>query len=70
LAAEGWLPLELNRPEYNTATHELQLADYTIQADKLIANYAAVDIVYVPTVEERLECAEAVLMDMIEMMMV
>jgi hypothetical protein len=70
LLAEGWLPLELNEPEYDPATQELQLTGYTINADKVIANYTAVDIVHVPTVEERLECAEAVLMDMIEIMMV
>jgi hypothetical protein len=70
LQAEGWLPLELNQPEYNPATQELQLDGYMIQTNKVIANYTAVDIVRIPTIEERLECAEAVLMDMIEIMMV
>jgi hypothetical protein len=42
LLAEGWLPLELNQPEYNPATQELQLVDYTIEVDGVIANYEAV----------------------------
>lgn len=70
LAAEGWLPLELNEPEYDTTTQELKLNGYAIQVDKVIANYTAVDIVRIPTTEERLECVEAVIMDMIEASMV
>jgi hypothetical protein len=44
LFVEGWLPLELNEPEYNPATQELQLVDYTIEAARVIANYEAVNI--------------------------
>ncbi len=69
LFAEGWLPLELNQPEYNSATHELHLTGYTIQADKVTANYEAVAIIYIPTAEERLEAMEFVVMDMLETMM-
>jgi hypothetical protein len=42
LLAEGWLPLELNQPEYDPETQELRLAGYTIEADKVKANYEAV----------------------------
>jgi hypothetical protein len=53
LLSEGWLPLELNEPEYNPATQELQLIDYTIEAARVIANYEAVNIP--KTVEQRVE---------------
>lgn len=39
LRAEGWLPLEDNQPEYDTETEYLELAGYTVQEDKVIANY-------------------------------
>lgn len=42
LLAEGWLPLELNQPEYNPETQELRLTGYTVEADKVTANYEAV----------------------------
>jgi hypothetical protein len=42
LLAEGWLPLELNQPEYDPDTQELRLTGYTIEADKVTANYEAV----------------------------
>jgi hypothetical protein len=42
LLAEGWLPLELNEPEYNPTTQLLQFVDYTIEIDRAIANYEAV----------------------------
>ena len=42
LLAEGWLPLELNQPEYDPDTQELRLAGYTVEADKVTANYEAV----------------------------
>jgi len=42
LLAEGWLPLELNQPEYDPETQELRLTGYTVEADKVTANYEAV----------------------------
>lgn len=42
LLAEGWLPLELNQPEYDPETQELRLVGYTVEADKVTANYEAV----------------------------
>lgn len=45
LLAEGWLPLEERRPEYNEETQCLVIDNYTVQKDKVIANYKAVDIV-------------------------
>lgn len=67
LAAEGWLPLELNQPEYNPEIQTLNLVGYTIQSNKVIANYEVV--VMMPTLDSRLEAAEAVLMDILEAMM-
>jgi hypothetical protein len=53
LLTEGWLPLELNEPEYNPAIQELQLVDYTIEAARVIANYEAVALSEPePTVQE------------------
>jgi hypothetical protein len=69
LLAEGWLPYQENKPEYNPETQYLQLSGYDIQQDKVIANYEAVLIIHIPTVEERLEAAEFVIMDMLETMM-
>lgn len=42
LLAEGWLPLELNQPEYSIDTQELRLVGYTVEADKVTANYEAI----------------------------
>lgn len=42
LLAEGWLPLTENKPEYDADTQELRLTGYTIEADKVTANYEAV----------------------------
>jgi hypothetical protein len=67
LLAEGWLPLELNQPEYNPEIQTLNLVGYTIQSNKVIANYEVV--VMMPTLDSRLEAAEAVLMDILEAMM-
>jgi hypothetical protein len=69
LLSEGWLPYEENKPEYNPETHYLQFSGYDIQQDKVVANYEAVLIIHIPTVEERLEAAEFVIMDMLETMM-
>jgi len=65
LLEEGWLPLELNEPEYNPATQELQLVDYTIEANRVIANYEAVAIVAIPTLDDRVTAVEDVLMDIL-----
>ena len=67
LLAEGWLPLELNQPEYNPEIQTLNLVGYTIQSNKVIANYEVVAMM--PTLDSRLEAAEAVLMDILEAMM-
>jgi hypothetical protein len=69
LAAEGWFPLELNQPEYDPETQELQLADYTVQPDKVIANYEAVAIIYIPTAEDRIEAIETVVTGLMDMIM-
>ena len=69
LLSEGWLPLELNEPEYNPATQELQLVDYTIEVDGVIANYEAVAIVNIPTVEGRLTATEDTIVEMLNMML-
>jgi hypothetical protein len=45
LRLEGWLPLEENRPEYDTETETLKLDNYTIMQDKVTANYKIVPIV-------------------------
>jgi hypothetical protein len=42
LLAEGWLPLVEDMPEYDPTTQELQLVGYTVEADKVTANYEAV----------------------------
>jgi hypothetical protein len=69
LLTEGWLPLELNEPEYNPAIQELQLVDYTIEANRVIANYEAVAIVNIPTVEGRLTATEDTIVEMLNMML-
>jgi hypothetical protein len=45
LKAEGWLPLEENRPEYNAENETLELDNYTIEADKVTANYKVIPLV-------------------------
>ena len=44
LLAEGWLPFEENKPEYDEDTQYLEFIDYTITEDKIIANYTVKDI--------------------------
>lgn len=44
LQSEGWLPIEDNKPEYNVDIQYLVVDSYTIQTDKVIVNYKAVDI--------------------------
>ena len=65
LKSEGWLPIEENKPSYNTETQYLQFADYTIQADKVIANYEIrnieISIVDEPIDEEKIAMAEAII---------
>jgi hypothetical protein len=67
LLAEGWLPLVEGKPVYDTDTQELRLTGYTIEADKVTANYEAV--IKQPTTEERIEAMEGVVMDLIMMNM-
>ena len=44
LKAEGWLPLEENKPEYNEQTQYLEFTNYSILEDRVIANYEVKDI--------------------------
>ena len=67
LLAEGWLPLVENKPEYDDATQRLRLTGYTVESDKVTANYEAV--AKLPTAEERIEAMEGVVMDLIMMSM-
>jgi hypothetical protein len=57
LLAEGWLPLVENKPEYDADTQELQLMGYTVETDRVTANYEAV--AKLPTIEDRLEALKA-----------
>lgn len=65
LRNEGWLPLEENRPTYNAETQYLEFIGYTIQTDKVIANYTvkdiAVEIVDEPVDDEKVAMAEAII---------
>lgn len=45
LKAEGWLPLEENKPQYDETTQYLEIDNYTILESKVTANYKVVDIV-------------------------
>jgi hypothetical protein len=67
LLAEGWLPYQENKPEYNPETQYLQLSGYGIQQDKVVANYEAVAIVKVPSDIEILQQAIAELSILIAM---
>ena len=67
LLAEGWLPLVEGKPVYDADTQELRLTGYTIEADKVTANYEAV--AKEPTTDERIEAMEGVVMDLIMMNM-
>jgi hypothetical protein len=67
LLAEGWLPLIENKPEFNPETQGLRLTGYTIEETQVVANY--VIVTKLPTVEERLDATEAVLMDVLETIM-
>jgi hypothetical protein len=65
LLAEGWLPLVENKPTHDPTTQELQLTGYTIEAERVIANYETVVIVAIPTLDDRLTAVEDVLMDIL-----
>ena len=65
LKSEGWLPLEENKPQFDEATQYLEFVDYTILANKVIANYTVKDIelqiVDEPVDDEKVAMAEAII---------
>jgi len=71
LLAEGWLPLIENKPECNPETEYLEFVDYTVGENEVVANYTVKQIepvIPVPTLEERLESAEAAILAMMEVL--
>ena len=56
LTGEGWLPVEDDKPLFNTLTQYLVFDSYEILTDKVIAHYKPIDIgLDPPTIEEKLE---------------
>lgn len=72
LLDEGWLPLVDNKPEYDEETEYLEFVDYEVIPDvKVVANYIIKQkepVIPVPTLEERLESAEAAILAMMEVL--
>ena len=72
LLDEDWLPLVDNKPEYDEETEYLEFVDYEVIPDvKVVANYIIKQkepVIPVPTLEERLESAEAAILAMMEVL--
>ena len=59
LTGEGWLPVEDDKPIFNTLTQYLVFDSYEILTDKVIAHYKPIDIGLDPqTIDERLATIE------------
>jgi hypothetical protein len=67
LLAEGWLPLVENMPEYDHASQELRLTGYTIDDDKVTANYEV--MAKLSTIEERLEIQDDTIGEVLEVLL-
>ena len=71
LLAEGWLPLVDNMPEYNPETEYLEHAGYTVGETEVTVNYNVRQqepVIPIPTMEERLESAEAAILALMEVL--
>lgn len=65
LRVEGWLPLIVNKPEYDPETHEVVHGGYDIREDKVIKLYEVVEIPKpTPTEMERVEALEEIMLEM------